>query len=206
MDASMNMSRLSSSEVRGMANALIGKYLDELRDVLGEIDLEAVDHLVEMLWEAYRGGRRIFIIGNGGSAATASHMMCDLSKGCAAEGKPRIKALSLTDNVSVMTAISNDISYEKVFTVQLEPLLEEGDLVLAITGSGNSPNVLDAIEYANRHGAKTAGFIGFGGGKLKPMVDADVTLASCSYGHVEDVHCILEHLVSQCLRERIQEL
>jgi D-sedoheptulose 7-phosphate isomerase len=189
-----------------MADEQIGKYLDGLREVLKEIDYEAVDRVVELLWSAYREDRRIFIIGNGGSAATASHMMCDLSKGCAAEGKPRIKAISLTDNVSVMTAISNDISYEEVFTVQLMPLLEEGDVVLAITGSGNSPNVLHAVDYAKRHGAKTAGFLGFGGGKVKPMIDADITIASRNYGHVEDVHCILEHLISQCLRERIREM
>jgi len=187
-----------------MAEPFVGEYLGGLREVLDEVDTEAVDRVIGILWDAYREGRRIFIIGNGGSAATASHMMCDLAKGCAVEGKPRIRAMSLTDNVSIMTAISNDISYEKVFTEQLKVFLEEGDVVLGITASGNSPNILDAVRYAAEHGATTIGFIGFGGGKLKGMVDAHVTVDSRNYGHVEDLHCILEHLISQCLRQRIE--
>jgi len=187
-----------------MAEPFVSEYLTGLQDVLETIDREAVTRVVEILWEAYRKGRRLFIIGNGGSAATASHMMCDLAKGCAVEGKPLVRAMSLTDNVSIMTAISNDVSYEKVFTEQLKVFLEEGDVVIGITASGNSPNILDAVAYASEHGATTIGLIGFGGGKLKGMVDADVTVASKNYGHVEDVHCILEHLISQCLRERIR--
>ena len=187
-----------------MADPFAREYLSGLRTVLDEVNTEDVTRVVETLLDAYRRGRTIFIIGNGGSASTASHMMCDLAKGCGVEGKPRIKALSLTDNVSIMTAISNDISYEKVFTEQLRVFLEEGDVVLGITASGNSPNILDAIRYAKEHGATTIGFIGFGGGKLKALVDANVTVSSRNYGHVEDVHCILEHLVSQCLRQKIE--
>jgi len=186
-----------------MADPFAREYLSGLRMVLDEINTEDVARVVEILLDAYRRGRTIFIIGNGGSAATASHMMCDLAKGCGVEGKPRIRALSLTDNVSIMTAISNDISYEKVFTEQLKVFLEEGDVVLGITASGNSPNILDAIRYAKEHGATTIGFIGFGGGKLKGMVDAHVTVSSRNYGHVEDLHCVLEHLISQCLRQKI---
>ncbi len=187
-----------------MADPFVSQYFDGLQQVLQEVDRDAVDRVIDLLWEAYRAGRRIFIIGNGGSAATASHMMCDLAKGCATEGQPLVKAMSLTDNVSVMTAVSNDIAYEKVFTEQLKVFLEAGDVVIGITASGNSPNILDAIQYAKAHGATTIGFIGFEGGKLKGMVDADVTVSSHNYGHVEDLHCILEHLVSQALRERIR--
>ena len=186
-----------------MADPFAREYLSGLRVVLDEINTEDVTRVVEILLDAYRRGRTIFIIGNGGSASTASHMMCDLAKGCGVEGKPRIKALSLTDNVSIMTAISNDVSYEKVFTEQLRVFLEEGDVVLGITASGNSPNILDAIRYANEHGATTIGFIGFGGGKLKALVDVNVTVSSRNYGHVEDLHCVLEHLISQCLRQKI---
>jgi len=186
-----------------MADPFAREYLSGLRKTLDEINIEDVTRVVEVLLDAYRRGRTIFIIGNGGSAATASHMMCDLAKGCAVEGKPRIRALSLTDNVSIMTAISNDISYEKVFTEQLKVFLEEGDVVLGITASGNSPNILDAIRYAKEHGATTIGFIGFGGGKLKALVDVNVTVSSRNYGHVEDLHCVLEHLISQCLRQKI---
>ncbi|HUS44611.1 MAG TPA: SIS domain-containing protein [Phycisphaerae bacterium] len=187
-----------------MAEPFVSRYLSGLREVLDEIGVDAVERVIQIIFEAYRKGRHIFIIGNGGSAATASHMMCDLAKGCAVEGKPRMKAMSLTDNVSVMTAVSNDISYEKVFTEQLKVFLEEGDVLIAITASGDSPNVLDAVRYAGEKGAVTIGFIGFGGGKLKAMVDVDVTVFSRNDGHVEDVHCILEHLISQCLRQRIR--
>jgi len=187
-----------------MADPFVEEYLDGLQQVLRQVDRDAVDRVIDLLYDAYHRGRRIFIIGNGGSAATASHMMCDLAKGCAVEGKPLVKAMSLTDNVPVMTAISNDIAYENVFTEQLKVFLEAGDVVIGITASGNSPNILHAIQYANEQGATTVGFIGFGGGKLKAMVNVDVTVESRNYGHVEDLHCILEHLISQAVRGRIR--
>jgi D-sedoheptulose 7-phosphate isomerase len=187
-----------------MADPFVREYLSGLRAVLDEVDAEAVSRVIDILWEAYGDGRRIFIIGNGGSAATASHMMCDLVKGCAVEGRPPVRAISLTDNVAVMTAVSNDIAYEKVFTKQMEAFLEAGDVVVAMTVSGNSPNILDAVRFAADHGATTVGLIGFGGGQLKDMVDADVTVASRNYGYVEDLHLVLEHLMSQCLRSRIE--
>ena len=187
-----------------MADPFVGEYLDGLRAVLDEVDPETVSRVVDLLWEAYRAGRRIFILGNGGSAATASHMMCDLAKGCAVEGKPLVKAMSLTDNTSLLTALGNDVGYEHVFTEQVKVFLEPGDVVVAITASGNSPNVLEAVRYAAEHGAATVGLIGFGGGRLKELVGADVTVASHNYGHVEDVHGVLGHLISQCLRARIE--
>jgi len=187
-----------------MANPFVQAYLSGLHDVLDEVDAEAVSRVIDILWEAYRADGRIFIIGNGGSAATASHMMCDLVKGCAVEGRPPVRAISLTDNVAVITAISNDIAYEKVFTKQLEAFLEPGDVVLAMTASGNSPSILDAVRFAAGRGATTVGLMGFGGGALKGMVDAGVTVASRNYGHVEDLHLVLEHLISQCLRSRIE--
>jgi D-sedoheptulose 7-phosphate isomerase len=187
-----------------MAEAFADEYLDALGAILQSgVDREAVDGVIRTLFDAYQKGRRIFIIGNGGSASTASHLMCDLAKGCAVEGKPRIRAMSLTDNVAVLTAVGNDVSYEKVFTMQLEVFLEPGDGLVAITVSGNSPNILDAVRYARDHGATVIGLIGFGGGKLQPLTHHDVTVASRNYGHVEDVHCILAHLVSQGLRQRI---
>ncbi len=187
-----------------MADPFIDRYLDGLRDALDELDHEAIDRVIDLLWEAYRSGRRAFILGNGGSAATASHMMCDLAKGCAVAGRPPVKAVSLTDNVPLMTAVSNDIAYEQVFTEQLKVFLQEGDVVVAISASGNSPNVVHAVRYAAGCGATTIGLLGFGGGRVRPLVHADVTLASRNYGHVEDVHAVLGHLISQCLRRRIE--
>ncbi|MEA3367791.1 MAG: SIS domain-containing protein [Planctomycetota bacterium] len=187
-----------------MDEAPVERYLQGVRDVLAEVDRTAVARVVDLVWEAYRGGRRVFLLGNGGSAATASHMMCDLAKGCAVEGKPPVKAMSLTDNAALLTAVGNDIGYERLFTEQLKVFLEAGDVVLAISVSGNSPNVLDAVRYARARGAATVGLIGCGGGGLEDLVDAHVTVASQNYGHVEDVHVILSHLVSQCLRARIE--
>jgi len=186
-----------------MGDPFPAAYLQGLRKVLDEVDLGAVERVIDILWDAYRRDAHIFIIGNGGSAATASHMMCDMAKGCGVEGRPRIRAMSLTDNVPVITAIGNDLSYEKIFTLQLEFFLKPGDVLIAITASGNSPNILDAVRYAREHGATTVGFIGFGGGKLKALVDVDLTVSSRNYGHVEDLHCVLEHLISQRLREKV---
>jgi len=187
-----------------MADPFIDRYLSGLKGALDEVDREAVGRVIDLLWDAYRAGRRVFILGNGGSAATASHMVCDLAKGCAVGGKPPVKAMSLTDNVPLMTAVSNDLAYEQVFTEQLKVFLQEGDVVIAISASGNSPNVVDAVRYAAGHGARTIGLLGFGGGRLRPLVNADVTLTSRNYGHVEDVHGTLGHLISQCLRSRIE--
>ena len=187
-----------------MDEAPVERYLQGLTAVLDEVDRVAVARIIDLVWEAYRDGRRVFILGNGGSATTASHWMCDLVKGCAVECRPRLKALSLTDNVALLTALGNDIGYESVFTEQLKVFMEVGDVVLAISVSGNSPNVLDAVRFANEQGAATAGLVGCGGGSLAELVDVAVTVGSRNYGHVEDLHSILSHLVSQCLRARIE--
>lgn len=179
-------------------------YLWTLKCLIGAVDGTEVSRVIEVLFAAYKEGRRIFIIGNGGSASTASHLACDLAKGCAAKGKPRVQAFSLTDNVALITAIANDIAYAKVFTEQLAVLLERGDVVFAITASGTSPNILDAVVYAKERGATVVGLIGFKGGSLKALVDMDITVDSDNYGHVEDVHCALAHVIAQRLRWKIQ--
>jgi len=189
-----------------MANPFISNYLDQLCTVLQEIDYESIERTIDVLLDAYKQNRQVFVLGNGGSASTASHMQCDLAKGTAVDGRPRMRVLSLTDNVALMTAISNDVSYERVFTDQLCVLIEPNDVVIGITASGNSPNVLNAIEFAREKKGTTIGFIGFGGGKLKELVDVDVTIASRNYGHCEDVHLILNHVVSQSLRQKIESL
>ncbi|MFO8012211.1 MAG: SIS domain-containing protein [Phycisphaerae bacterium] len=187
-----------------MDEAPVDRYLQGLKAVLDEVDRAAVARVIDLVWEAYRAGRRIFLLGNGGSAATASHWMCDLAKGCAVEGCPRVKALSLTDNAALLTALGNDLGYEHVFTEQLKVFMEPDDVVLAISVSGTSPNVLEAVRYARARGAATAGLAGCGGGRLADLVDVAVTVASRNYGHVEDLHAVLSHLVSQCVRARIE--
>jgi len=187
-----------------MAKAFVADYLDGLTELLGGLDLDAIDRVGGLLWRAYLEDRRIFIIGNGGSAATASHMACDLAKGASVEGKRRMRAISLTDNVALMTAIGNDISYDKLFTEQIINLAHPGDVLLAYTASGNSPNILDTLEWANANGLVTVGILGFGGGKARDLSQHPVVVDSTNYGHVEDFHLIFEHALSQWLREKTE--
>jgi len=179
-------------------------YLDQLRATLEELDADRLQRLADRLHEARMAGQTIFIIGNGGSASTASHFACDLVKGAHVEGAPRLKAISLTDNVALMSAVGNDIDFESVFAEQLEGLLRPGDVLLAITASGNSPNILSAVKLAKLREAWVAGLIGFGGGALREMVDLDITVSSANYGPVEDVHLVLDHLLAQYLRKRAE--
>jgi D-sedoheptulose 7-phosphate isomerase len=143
-------------------------------------------------------------MGNGGSAATASHFACDLSKGTIVEGKSRFKVISLNDNMPLITALSNDFGYERVFIEQLMNLISEKDVVIGITASGNSENILQAVDYARGKRAITVGFIGFGGGKLKEMVDEHITVSSMSYEQVENIHLILSHAIAKYFRERFE--
>ena len=179
-------------------------YFTELKKTLDEIPMERVDKIVQMIYKAYRANKYVFIMGNGGSASTASHFACDLGKGTICEGKPRFRVMSLNDNMPLITALSNDFGYERVFIEQLMNLVSPDDLVISITGSGNSPNILKAVEYAKKQGAKTIGLIGFGGGKLQEIVDEHITVSNTNYGQVEDIHLILAHALSQYFKEMIE--
>lgn len=187
-----------------MFRDFVAAYRKQLDECYAEIPLEKVERVADILMRARREDRRIFFLGNGGSATTASHMAVDFGKGTAVAGRPRFRAVSLTDNVGLITAWSNDASYESIFKEQLENLLEPSDVVVAISASGNSPNVLRAVEFARKRGAITIGLIGFGGGKLKDLVDVDVSISSRNYGQVEDVHLTLDHILSQYLKARIE--
>ncbi len=179
-------------------------YLEGLRACYEELSVERLEDVMNILTAAYAEGRKILIFGNGGSASTASHMACDLGKGTSVPNQRRVRVVSLTDNMAAVSAWANDASYDVVFEEQLANLLDAGDVVIGISASGNSPNVLRAIEYAKRHGAITIGFAGFGGGKLKGMVDVDLTVSSRNYGQVEDLHLSLNHILSQYLKGGIQ--
>jgi len=158
---------------------------------------------VNIIYEAYKKGKQIFILGNGASASTASHFACDLTKGTRIKGKSHVRAISLTDNMALITPLANDMDYDSVFTEQLASLLDEGDVVIGISASGNSPNVLKAIEFARERGAITIGFIGFDGGKLKGLIYKCIVLSSRDYGQVEDAYVCLSHIISYLLKERI---
>ena len=186
--------------------SLVNDYITGLKICLDELSQQDVDDIADTIFGAYKKGRRIFILGNGGSASTASHFACDLKIGTAVEGKPRVQATSLTDNVAVITALANDIDYSSIFAEQLAGCLDEGDVVIGISASGNSPNVVKAIEFAKSRGAVTIGCIGFGGGKLKELALKCIILSSEDYGQVEDAHMSLAHIISYLVKEKIRRV
>lgn len=175
-------------------------YSEHLQSLLQALDIDAVSQFIATLIDARNRGARIFFCGNGGSAATASHFANDIAIGTRTPHKP-FKAVSLTDNNAVMTAIANDFGYDELFTKQLEILMEPGDVVVAISASGNSPNVVKAIELAKSRGNKTVVLTGFDGGKMRQIADLAIHIqtAKGEYGPVEDMHMFLDHLVGTYL-------
>ncbi|MBF0334446.1 MAG: SIS domain-containing protein [Alphaproteobacteria bacterium] len=180
-------------------------YAEHLCGLLRGLDMQAVGRFIDLLLEARDNGRRIFFIGNGGSAATASHFANDIAIGTRCGDQP-FKAVSLTDNVAQITAIANDDGYEHVFTRQLEVLIEPGDLVVAISASGNSPNVVRALDLAAARGNRTVALTGFDGGKIAQQADLviHVRTAKGEYGPVEDVHMIIDHLIGAYLGRAVR--
>src|SRR5579875_1053404 len=164
------------------------------------ISLPHLERVFLLLEEAYYNGHRIFIMGNGGSAATASHFALDLSKNTITAGAPRLKAISLTDHVPLITAWSNDTAYEHIFAEQLANMIEAGDIALGISASGNSPNVINAMRLAKRTGASTIGLLGAKGGKLKDIVDAYVLAPGQNIEQEEGAHMILAHVITRHMR------
>lgn len=181
--------------------ALATAYLAELGAALDSIDVPAILRIVERLRVARDAGRTVFIAGNGGSAAIASHWVNDLGKATKRSGRPPIRVMGLTDNVSWITALGNDEGYERVFSGQLENFVEPGDVLAVISSSGNSPNVVRAVEDARAAGAVTVAFVGFDGGKLRNLVDEClwVPTAQGAYGVVESAHAVAVDIVTTCL-------
>jgi D-sedoheptulose 7-phosphate isomerase len=183
----------------------IVKYIAELHQTLDRLPLEIIDSVIQTLLEARLSGRQVFIMGNGGSASTASHFVADLSKNTRVKGWPHYRVIGLTDNVAILTAYANDEGYENVFAQQLASFVRPLDVVIAISASGNSPNVVKAIELARRVRARTIGFTGFTGGRVGELVDIHVRVPSNVIEHVEDIHLMLEHLICKNLRETVQK-
>jgi D-sedoheptulose 7-phosphate isomerase len=181
----------------------IQNYISHLQGVLERLTLPDVRRSIDVIMEAYYAEKQIFVIGNGGSASTASHLACDLGKGTSIPGKPRFRVISLTDNVATMSAWSNDVSYEDVFVEQLKNLVNPEDVVIGISASGNSENVIRAMRHASEIGCKTIGWSGFGGGTLATICDVNVVVDSNHYGPVEDVHLILNHVLHAWIREEL---
>jgi len=182
----------------------IKRYIAELKETLDQLPYEAIRDVIAILQYARMNDRQVFIMGNGGSAATASHFACDLAKGTLLPGKPRFRVIALTDNMPLFSAYANDIGYEHVFAEQLASLVREGDVVIGISCSGNSANVLNAIELAKSMRAITIGFTGFDGGELKGLVDICIHIPSDCMEQVEDIHLMLEHLICTCIRKGSQ--
>ena len=193
-----------SNESKDARTAFAKRYVDDLAKVLADLPIDAIGRAMELLESAHESGRRVFIVGNGGSAATASHMANDLVWGLAQLGKPVFRAMALSDNVALITAISNDRSYAEVFALQLEALADKGDVLVAISGSGNSANVVRAAEVAKEKGMRIIGFLGMGGGKLAKMVDIPILVPSSDYGPIEDIHMMLDHLMIGYFRQAIK--
>jgi len=171
-------------------------YKTELLKAIEGIDLAGVERAIEWFREARAQGRRIFVCGNGGSASTASHFACDIVKGASYNRDSRFKILALTDQLPTITAYANDVSYECVFVEQLRNFAEPGDLIMAISGSGNSPNVLRAVEYANSIGCRTIGLTGRDGGKLGPISQLNIHVPAPHMGRIEDGHMIVCHMIA----------
>lgn len=177
----------------------IRSYFSEVQALIEKTPYAQVEAVVETLLTANRNEQTIFICGNGGSAATATHFGCDLSKRPLVEGQPRFRVVALTDNNSLITALANDIGYEVVFAEQIKSLGRRGDVLIGISGSGNSKNVLNAVSAARDLGITTVGFSGYDGGKLAPMVDISVHIPSFNMAMVEDIHLMLEHAICEKL-------
>lgn len=175
-------------------------YLEGLCGLIAKVDERKIAELIREFQRAYDEDQQIFIIGNGGSAGTASHMACDLAKTVLGKkpdkSKRRFRVMSMTDNVPLITALGNDLGYEHIFTEQLILYARPSDLLLVISGSGNSTNIVKAVELARTMGLRTAGMLGFDGGLVKSLLDTVMLIPDFKYAYVEDLHMIMEHLIT----------
>jgi D-sedoheptulose 7-phosphate isomerase len=178
-----------------MSLSSVQQYLAALRATLDSLPQEAVARLIEAVEDARRRDAQIFVVGNGGSAATASHFAVDLGKGASLGAERRFRVLSLTDNVPWITALANDLSYADVFSEQLRNFAREGDVLLAFSGSGESENVLRAVRAANALGCRTIGLAGRGGGRLREEAEECIVVGAEHMGLIEDAHFVIQHVV-----------
>jgi D-sedoheptulose 7-phosphate isomerase len=181
-------------------------YVEASREILARLDYNIIDQMTEDLWTAYEEDRTIFFFGNGGSAALASHLACDVAKGTIARGQRRFRAISLADNVPLMTAWANDSSYQEIFAEPLAGLVRKEDRVFAISGSGNSMNVVRGLEVARAAGAKSIVLTGHEGGRVRGLADLCLIVPSKNMQHIEDAHLCSAHAIFTALRQRLEQL
>jgi D-sedoheptulose 7-phosphate isomerase len=182
----------------GSPRAYVEGFRDHMAQVVQSLDSAGTARLIELVEQACRDDKTIFLVANGGSAAVSTHWVNDLSANTVVDGQPGIRVMSLTDNASSLTAAANDACFEEVFAIQLKANMRPGDLVIAMSVSGNSPNIVRAVEYANAHGAKTVGCVGFDGGKVKALAHHVIHVPSTrdEYGPVEDMFSVIMHAVT----------
>lgn len=179
----------------------VADYQRKLQETIGNLPLDRIGQAIEWLREARETGNTIYTCGNGGSAATASHFVCDILKGASFKREKRFRIQGLTDSLSTITAYSNDVSYDIVFEEQLKNFGKPGDVLIAVSGSGNSPNVLRAVEWANANGLKTIGLTGRDGGKLGPLAQLEINTSDPHMGRIEDAHMIVLHMIGYYFME-----
>jgi D-sedoheptulose 7-phosphate isomerase len=183
----------------------INAYLDDLRVAIDTLPRDRLVELGDVLYRAYRDGKNVFTLGNGGSASTASHMAADLAKNTIERNMRRFRILSLNDNTALLTALANDLGYDQVFSEQLKNFIRAGDLLIVISASGNSPNVIAAIECARERSAQVAAILGFDGGRAAELADISIVVGSHHYGIVEDVHLVINHVLVDHFKERLSD-
>jgi D-sedoheptulose 7-phosphate isomerase len=177
-------------------------YIAELTTALSRLDVEQIERIADAVYHAYLADRTVFCCGHGGSAAAATHLAADISKLTAVPGRPRLKAMALTDSTAALTAAANDFAYDQVFVEQLRTFMAPGDIVIGISTSGRSRNVLLAVEYANAHGGLTIGVTGADGSLLRQMTHESLSIASLSVQQVEDLTVVAAHLLCLLTREK----
>ena len=180
----------------------IQNYISTLHHTIDQLPQELIVEVIKILQRARMQKNQVFIMGNGGSASTATHFVCDLAKNTRHEDLPHYRALGLTDNMAIFSAYANDEGYENVFAKQLINLIQPGDVVIGISASGNSQNVLNAMQEAKRESVTTIAFTGFDGGRLGSMVDVNIHVKSNIIEHVEDIHLMLEHMIVKAIKDQ----
>ena len=183
------------------AGSYVGAYAQETARAVSSIEPAALDRAADILLDAYTGGAGVFSCGNGGSASIANHMQCDHLKGIRTNTDLMPRVVSLASNVELLTAIGNDMGYENVFTYQLQSQARSGDVLIAVSSSGRSPNIVGALQWARDHGLHTIALTGFAGGEAREMADVTIHIDSANYGIIEDLHQAIMHALAQYIRQ-----
>ncbi len=185
-------------------NEHFSNYFDKVTETLSRVDIEAINKFIDRIYECYEKGNTVYIFGNGGSAATASHVAGDFMKGISFGLEKRFRVVCLNDNIPAITAISNDLTYDEVFYEQLKTYLKKDDIVVGISGSGNSVNIIKALNYARELGSTIVGFSGYKGGKLRELADILIYAPVNDMEITEDIHIIIFHAIKQIINRKMK--